>query len=97
LIRRHADIATRKTTLAESLQRAAGTSPVSEPSEATDAEEAAGQRYIAPARRGKKAVSGHFDPAVKPVLSTIRSMGPCDARRTCCRLSTVALRRDSVV
>jgi hypothetical protein len=51
-------MATRKTTLAESLQRATGTSPVSEPSAASEA--GAGQRYIAPARRGKKAVSGHF-------------------------------------
>jgi hypothetical protein len=63
-------MATRKTTLAESLQRAAGTSPVSEPS-ATSEAGAAGQRYIAPARRGKKAVSGHFDPAVQKQLNQI--------------------------
>jgi hypothetical protein len=57
-------MATRKTTLAESLQRAAGTiPPVAEPSAA------AGQRYVAPARRGKKAVSGHFDPAVQKQLN----------------------------
>ena len=56
-------MATRKTTLAESLQRAAGTSPVAEPSPA------AGPSYVAPARRGKKAVSGHFDPAVQKQLN----------------------------
>lgn len=61
-------MATRKTTLAESLQRAAGTAPVSEPSAASEAG-ATGQRYIAPARRGKKAVSGHFDPAVQKQLN----------------------------
>ena len=33
----------------------------------------------------------------KPLLSTIRALGPCDARLTCCLISTVALRRDSVV
>jgi hypothetical protein len=60
-------MATRKTTLAESLQRAAGTSPVSEPSTAAEAQ--AGQRHIAPSRRGKKAVSGHFDPAVQKQLN----------------------------
>jgi hypothetical protein len=61
-------MATRKTTLAESLQRAAGTiPPVAEPS--PEAEAAAGQRYVAPARRGKKAVSGHFDPAVQKQLN----------------------------
>jgi hypothetical protein len=60
-------MATRKTTLAESLQRAAGTSPVAEPSAAAEAEAAA--RYIAPARRGKKAVSGHYDPAVQKQLN----------------------------
>jgi len=62
-------MATRKTTLAESLQRAAGTSPVSEPSAAPEVGAAAGQGYIAPARRGKKAVSGHFDPAVQKQLN----------------------------
>ena len=63
-------MATRKTTLAESLQRAAGTiPPVAEPSAEADAEAAAGQRYVAPARRGKKAVSGHFDPAVQKQLN----------------------------
>jgi hypothetical protein len=61
-------MATRKTTLAESLQRAAGTSPVAEPSTAPEAG-AAGQRYVAPARRGKKAVSGHFDPTVQKQLN----------------------------
>ena len=60
-------MATRKTTLAESLQRAAGTSPVAEPSPAAEA--AAGPSYVAPARRGKKAVSGHFDPAVQKQLN----------------------------
>jgi hypothetical protein len=63
---------TRKTTLAESLQRAAGTPPpVAELSTALEAETAAGQRYVAPARRGKKAVSGHFDPAVQKQLNQI--------------------------
>jgi hypothetical protein len=63
-------MATRKTTLAESLQRAAGTiPPVAEPSTAAEAGAAAGQRYVAPARRGKKAVSGHFDPAVQKQLN----------------------------
>ena len=62
-------MATRKTTLAESLQRAAGTAPVAEPSAAAEA--AAGPRYVAPARRGKKAVSGHFDPAVQKQLNQI--------------------------
>jgi hypothetical protein len=61
-------MATRKTTLAESLQRAADTTPsVAEQS----TEEEAGQSYVAPARRGKKAVSGHFDPAVQKQLNQI--------------------------
>jgi hypothetical protein len=62
-------MATRKPTLAESLQRAAVTSPVAEPRAASEAGADAGQRYIAPARRGKKAVSGHFDPAVQKQLN----------------------------
>jgi hypothetical protein len=62
-------MATRKTTLAESLQRAAGTiPPAGEPSTTSEAA-AAGQSYVAPARRGKKAVSGHFDPAVQKQLN----------------------------
>jgi len=61
-------MATRKTTLAESLHRAASAiPPVAEPSAVTEA--AAGPRYVAPARRGKKAVSGHFDPAVQKQLN----------------------------
>src|SRR5262245_58774548 len=33
----------------------------------------------------------------KPVLSTITDSGPWGARSTCCRMTSVALRRESVV
>jgi hypothetical protein len=62
-------MATRKTTLAESLQRAAGAPTVADPSPAPEAGMTPGQGYVAPARRGKKAVSGHFDPAVQKQLN----------------------------
>ena len=62
-------MATRKKSLAESLQQAADSKAVMKgdttPAEQTNVDKG----YVSPARRGKKAVSGHFDPAVQKQLN----------------------------
>ena len=62
-------MATRKKTLAESLQQAAGSDVVTESTVNTEEGKVPSVGYVAPARRGKKAVAGHFDPAVQKQLN----------------------------
>ena len=62
---------TPKKTLAESLQQAADSHSIPQESAAPEEGGEAGRGYVAPARRGKKAVSGHFDPAVQKQLNQI--------------------------
>ena len=60
----------KKPNLATALQEASGKTqpPVSQPETTSPPPETS---YLAPSRRGKKAVTGHFDPAVSRQLKQI--------------------------
>ena len=60
----------KKPNLATALQEASGKAqpPVPQPETTSEPQETS---YLAPSRRGKKAVTGHFDPAVSRQLKQI--------------------------
>jgi hypothetical protein len=62
-------MATPKKSLAKRLKQDTDSKIVMADSISPEASTDATQRYVTPARRGKKAVSGHFDPAVQRQLN----------------------------
>ena len=60
----------KKPSLAAAMQEASGKKPVADREEVTS-EEATTARDTPPSRRGKKAVTGHFDPAVPRQLKQL--------------------------
>ena len=62
-------MATHKKSLAKSLQQAADSKAVMGDNSTLEAGTGTDKGYVSPSRRGKKAVSGHFDPAVQKQLN----------------------------